>query len=61
MISNVVRSLSRVPIPLRGLAICVAYEECHEQSEPTCPSPRSRGDAPLLRLEGRILTMRGQD
>jgi len=60
MISNVVRSLSRVPIPLRSLAICVAYEECHEQSEPTCPSCGRDADVPQLRLEGRILTMTGQ-
>ena len=30
MISTVVRSLSRVPIPLRSLAVCVACEECFE-------------------------------
>src|SRR2546429_6241338 len=38
MISTVVRALSRVPIPLRGLAVCVACEECFELGEPTCPS-----------------------
>src|SRR5256886_11010410 len=54
MISTVVRSLSRVPIPLRTLAVCVACEECFELGEPTCPSCGSDEYVPLLHLlEGR--------
>src|SRR5438552_58417 len=49
MISTVVRSLSRVPIPLRTLAVCVACEECFALGEPTCPSCGSDEYVPLLR------------
>ena len=35
MISTMVRTLSRVPISLRGLAVCVACEECFELGDPT--------------------------
>jgi hypothetical protein len=60
MISTMVRSLSRVPIPLRGLAICVACEECYELALATCPSCGSDERVPLLPLlEGRILNLTG--
>ncbi len=60
MISTVVRSLSRVPVPLRGLAICVACEECYELGLATCPSCGSDEYVPLLPLlEGRILNLTG--
>jgi hypothetical protein len=60
MISAVVRSLSRVPISLRGLAVCVACEECFELGEPTCPSCGGDEYVPLLHLlEGRILNLTG--
>jgi rRNA maturation endonuclease Nob1 len=58
MISTMVRTLSRVPISLRGLAVCVACEECFELGDPTCPSCGSDEYVPLLhQLEGRILNM----
>ena len=58
MISTIVRTLSRVPIPLRSLAVCVACEECFELGDPTCPSCGSDEYVPLLhQLEGRILNM----
>lgn len=60
MISTVVRSLSRVPVQLRSLAICMACEECYELSLATCPSCGSDEYVPLLRLlEGRILNLTG--
>lgn len=60
MISAMVRSLSRVPLPLRSLAICVACEECYELGEATCPSCGSDKYVPLLPLlEGRILNLTG--
>src|SRR5205807_5340120 len=58
MISTMVRTLSRVPISLRGLAVCVACEECFELGDPTCPTCGSDEYVPLLhQLEGRILNM----
>ena len=58
MISTMVRTLSRVPISLRSLAVCVACEECFELGDPTCPSCGSDEYVPLLhQLEGRILNM----
>jgi hypothetical protein len=58
MISTIVRTLSRVPIPLRSLAVCVACEECFELGDPTCPTCGSDEYVPLLhQLEGRILNM----
>ena len=58
MISTMVRSLSRVPIQLRMLAVCVACEECFELGASTCPSCGSDEYVPLLhQLEGRILTV----
>ncbi len=60
MISAAIRSLSRVPIPLRSLAVCVACEECFELGEATCPSCGSDEHVPLLHLlEGRILNLTG--
>jgi hypothetical protein len=60
MISTVVRSLSRVPVPLRGLAVCVACEECFELGEPMCPSCGGDEYVSLLHLlEGRILNLTG--
>jgi len=62
MISTVVRSLSRVPIPLRSLAVCVACEECFELGETTCPSCGGDEYVPLLHLlEGRILNLTGRN
>ena len=62
MISAAVRSLSRVPIPLRGLAVCVACEECFELGEGTCPSCGSDEHVPLVYLlEGRILNVTGRN
>ena len=58
MISTMVRTLSRVPISLRSLAVCVACEECFELGDPTCPTCGSDEYVPLLhQLEGRILNM----
>jgi hypothetical protein len=58
MISTMVRTLSRVPMPLRSLAVCVACEECFDLGDPTCPSCGSDEYVPLLhQLEGRILNM----
>src|SRR2546425_11514262 len=62
MISAAVRSLSRVPIPLQGLAVCVACEECFELGEATCPSCGSDEHVPLVDLlEGRILNVTGRN
>jgi hypothetical protein len=62
MISAMVRSLSRVPVPLRTLAVCVACEECFELGELTCPSCDCDEYVPLVHLlEGRILNLTGRN
>src|SRR2546427_11051367 len=62
MISAAVRSLSRVPIPLRGLAVCVACEEGFELGQATCPSCGSDEHVPLVDLRaGRTLNVTGLD
>ena len=62
MLSTLVRSLSRVPIRLQSLAVCVACEECYELGEATCPSCGSAEHVPLLHLiEGRILNLTGRN
>ena len=59
MISTMVRTLSRVPMPLRSLAVCVACGGVFRLGDPTCPlSCGSDEYVPLLhQLEGRILNM----
>lgn len=60
MISSVIRTLSRVPVPLRGLAVCVACEDCFELGATRCPSCGSDEYVPLLHLlEGRVLNLTG--
>jgi len=62
MISAAVRALSRIPTPLRSLAVCVACEECFELGEATCPSCGSDEHVPLVyMLEGRILNVTGRN
>ena len=60
MISGLIRTLSRVPLRLRNLAVCVACEECFELGEPQCPACGSEEYTALPDLvEKHVLNLTG--
>jgi hypothetical protein len=60
MISAVIKTLSRVPLRLRDLVVCVACEECFDLGDSECPACGSTEHTPLPDLvERRVLNLTG--